>query len=145
MIFETSIDFDNKIRYFDYTESLPVGLYLISSVHTLFASMPNWMRANAALKGHGNEADFLGFLQKLGPHRSLTLPFEPFRFWLRIRGDIRNRKKQLPDSASRRIGESANRRLSDSVSRGVADSPTWRVGELTTHRLAESGSRLLTV
>ncbi len=26
------------------------------------------------LKGHGNEADFLGFLQKLGPHRFLTLP-----------------------------------------------------------------------
>jgi hypothetical protein len=36
----------------------------------------------SSLKGHGNEADFLGFLQKLGPHRSLTLPFEPFRFWL---------------------------------------------------------------
>jgi hypothetical protein len=48
------------------------------------------------LKGHGNEADFLGFLQKLVPHRSLTLPFEPFRLRLRIRGDIR-----LPDSASR--------------------------------------------
>ncbi len=44
------------------------------------------------LKGHGNETDFLGFLQKLVLHRSLTLPFEPFRFWLRIRGDIRNRK-----------------------------------------------------
>jgi hypothetical protein len=44
------------------------------------------------LKGHGNEADFLGVLQELGPHRSLTLPFEPFRFWLRIPGDIRNRK-----------------------------------------------------
>jgi hypothetical protein len=44
------------------------------------------------LKGHGNEADVLGFLQKLGPHRSLTLPFVPFRFWLRILGDIRNRK-----------------------------------------------------
>ncbi len=42
------------------------------------------------LNGHGNEADFLGFLQKLDPHRSLTLPFEPFRFWLRIRGDFRN-------------------------------------------------------
>ncbi len=25
------------------------------------------------LKGHGNEADFLGFLQKLLPHESLTL------------------------------------------------------------------------
>jgi hypothetical protein len=30
------------------------------------------------LKGHGNEADFLGFLQKLVPHKSFTLPFEPF-------------------------------------------------------------------
>jgi hypothetical protein len=55
------------------------------------------------LKGHGNEADFLGFLQKLGPHRSLTLPFEPFRFRLRIRGDIRNRK------TTPRLGESASR------------------------------------
>jgi hypothetical protein len=32
------------------------------------------------VKGHGNEADFLGFLQKLVPHESFTLPFEPFRF-----------------------------------------------------------------
>jgi hypothetical protein len=40
------------------------------------------------LKGHGGEAEFLGFLQKLVPHRSLTLPFEHFRFWLRIRGDF---------------------------------------------------------
>jgi hypothetical protein len=30
------------------------------------------------LKGHGNDADFLGFLQKLVPHESLTLPFEQF-------------------------------------------------------------------
>ncbi len=56
-----------------------------------------------SLKGHGNEADFLGFLQKLVPHRSLILPFEPFRFWLRIRGDIRNQKTtpRLGDSGSR--------------------------------------------
>ncbi len=55
-----------------------------------------------SLKGHGNWADFLGFLQKLGPHRSLTQPFEPFRFWLRIRGDIRNRKTtpRLAESGS---------------------------------------------
>jgi hypothetical protein len=45
-------------------------------------------------------------------------PFEPFRFWLRIRGDIRNRK------TTPRLGESANRRLSESASQGVADSPT---------------------
>jgi hypothetical protein len=67
------------------------------------------------LKGHGNEADFLGFLQKSVPHKSLTLPFGPFQIWLRIWGDIRNRKttslrlaelgsRQLPDSASRRVG-----------------------------------------
>jgi len=94
---------------------------------------------SGSLKGHGNEANFLGFLQKLVPHRSLTLPFEPFRFWLRIRGDIRNRK------TTPRLGDSASRRLSDSVSRGVGDSPTRRVGELMTRRLGESGSRLFTV
>ncbi len=31
-------------------------------------------------------------MQKLVPHRSLALTFEPFRIWLRIRGDTRNRK-----------------------------------------------------
>jgi hypothetical protein len=34
----------------------------------------------------------MGLLHKSVPHESLTLPFEPFRFWLLIRGDIRNRK-----------------------------------------------------
>ncbi len=104
-----------------------------------------------SLKGHVNEADFLGFLQKLVPHRSLTLPFEPFRFWLRIRGDIRNRKTtpRLGDSPTRRVGEStfeclkenstspatprlgesAIRKLPDSASRKVVDSPTRQVGE----------------
>ncbi len=71
------------------------------------------------LKGHGNEVDFLGFLQKLVSHRSLTLPFEPFCFWLRIRGDIRN-QKQLPDSSrllnvKRKLGESESRRFPDSA------------------------------
>jgi hypothetical protein len=42
------------------------------------------------LKGHGNEADFLGFLQTSVRHRFLALHFEPFRFGLRR--DIRNRK-----------------------------------------------------
>ncbi len=50
------------------------------------------------LKGHGNEADFLGFLHKSVRHRSFTLHFEPFRFWLRIRGDIRNRKSSSNDA-----------------------------------------------
>jgi hypothetical protein len=35
---------------------------------------------------------FWVFSQKLVPHESLTLTFGPFRFWLRIRGDIRIRK-----------------------------------------------------
>ncbi len=62
------------------------------------------------LKGHGNEAEFLGFLQKLVPHRSLTLPFEPFQFWLRIRHwFIKSLKKlvsigNLVDSPTRRSG-----------------------------------------
>ena len=38
----------------------------------------------------------------IGP---FTLHFEPFRFWLRIRGDIRNRK------TTRRVGESLTLRL----------------------------------
>jgi hypothetical protein len=42
------------------------------------------------LKGDGNEADFLGFLQKSVPHKSLTLPFGLFQIWLQIWGDIRN-------------------------------------------------------
>ncbi len=55
------------------------------------------------LKGHGNEADFLGFLQKSVRHKFLTLHFEPFRFGLRIREDIRNRKTtpRLAESGSR--------------------------------------------
>ncbi len=65
------------------------------------------------VKGHDNEADFLGFFQKLVPHRSLTLAFEPFRFWLRIRRDIRNRKTTpgISDltSQSRWLAESESR------------------------------------
>jgi hypothetical protein len=104
------------------------------------------------LKGHGNEADFLGFWQKLVPQRSLTLPVEPFRFWLRIRGDIRNRKNDSPNWANRRVGDSATLRLGESgfeclkensVSQRVGDSPTRRVRESTTFRLGESGSRSL--
>ncbi len=76
------------------------------------------------LKGRGNEADFLEFLQKLVPHRPLTLRFEPFRFWLRICGDIRNQKTTL------RLGES-----------GVDDSPTRRIGESAFECLKENRSR----
>jgi hypothetical protein len=83
-----------------------------------------------SLKGtwhDGNEADFLGFLQKLVPHRSLTLPFEPFRFWLRIRGDIRNRKTG-GDSPTHRVGESLTLQLGESGSWRLPDSLSRRVG-----------------
>jgi hypothetical protein len=74
-----------------------------------------------SLEGHGNEADFLGFYEKSVRHRFLTLHFEPFRFGLRIRGDIRNRKTtpRLGESATLRLGESGSHRLTDSPSRGV--------------------------
>ncbi len=57
-----------------------------------------------ALKGHGNEPDFPRFLQKSVRHRFLTLNFEPFRFGLRIRGDIRKQKTtpRLAESGSRK-------------------------------------------
>ncbi len=44
------------------------------------------------LKGHGNKADFPRFLHKSVWHWPLTLHFQPFWFWLQIRGDICNRK-----------------------------------------------------
>jgi hypothetical protein len=56
-----------------------------------------------ALKGHGHEPNFPRFLHKSLWPRSLTLHFEPFRFWLRILGDIRIRK------TTPRIGESGSR------------------------------------
>ncbi len=89
------------------------------------------------LKGHGNEADFLGFLQKLVPHESLTLPFGPFRFWLRIRGDIRIRKTTpryhwYRESPTPRIVESGSRRLPASLIRGVGNSPHHPYGESAT-------------
>ncbi len=55
------------------------------------------------LMGHGNEADFLGFLHTPVRHRFLTLRFEPFQFWLQILGDIHYQKN---DSLTRRVGES---------------------------------------
>jgi hypothetical protein len=82
------------------------------------------------LKGHGNEADFLGFFC-----RNLFL-MDPLHY-LSSRSDFGFEfaeifviEKRLPDSAIRRVGdsplgESGSRRLSDSASRGVDDSPTW--------------------
>ena len=90
---------------------------------------------------------FWGFLQKLGPHRSLTLPFEPFRFWLRIRGDIHNGKTtpRLWESATLRLGKSGSQGVDDSPSRGVDDSPSGGVDDSPSRGVDESGSRLLNV
>ncbi len=75
------------------------------------------------LKGHGNEADFLGFLQKLVPHESITLSFEPFRFWLRFRGDI-HIQKTINDTWSRQFPASLIRRIDGRLTA----SPIRRVG-----------------
>ncbi len=87
------------------TSSSPLLPYNLSWVITCYWTKPlaPFAVQNYTLKGHGNEAEFLGFLQKSVRHRSLTLHFEPFRFWLRIRGDIRNRKTTplLAESGSR--------------------------------------------
>jgi hypothetical protein len=101
-----------------------------------------------SLKGHGNEADFLGYLQKLVPHDSLTLPFGPFRFWLQIRGDIRIRKttpwyQWYRESPTLCIGDTGSCRLPVSLSRGVDDSPHQWYAESATPRITDMESRLL--
>ncbi len=71
--------------------------------------------------------EFLGFLQKLVPYSILTLPFEPFRFWLEFAEIfIIEKLKRLPDSASRRL----NVLKKNSASRRDGDSPNRQVGEL---------------
>jgi hypothetical protein len=43
-----------------------------------FCQNSQFVAHETTLKGHGSEADFLGFLQKSVRHRFLTLHFEPF-------------------------------------------------------------------
>jgi hypothetical protein len=98
---------------------------------------------------------FRGLLHKSVQHRSLTLPFEPYRFWIRICRDIHNWKmtlqlgesgsRRLAESGSRRLTKSGSRRLSDLLSRGVADSLTRWIRESLTLRHGESENRLLNV
>ncbi len=120
---------------------------LISAISTLCMAWSNFKR-RGPLKGHGNEADFLGFLQKLVPHESLTLPFEPFRFLLWIRGDIRIRKTtpryhRYGELPTRRISDTENCRLPASLIRGVADSSHHWDGESATPRITDTESQLL--
>ncbi len=102
------------------------------------------------LKGHGNETDFLGFLQKLVPHVSLTLPFQPFRFWLRIRGGIHIRKMtpryhRYGESGTPRISDTGSHHLPASLIRGVADSPHHWYEESATPRIIDTESQLLNI
>ncbi len=75
------------------------------------------------------------------PHRSLTVPFELFRFWLQIRGDIHNQKMtpRVGESATLRLGESATLRLDESGSRRVGESAF----ECLKEKLGDSESRRL--
>jgi len=94
--------YSKKIFHIYKSRTIYIDCTSVQFVILLWRGFILWKFSSWMLKGHGNEADFLGFLQKLGPHRSLTLPFEPFRFWIRIRGDIRNRKTtpRLAESGS---------------------------------------------
>jgi hypothetical protein len=74
----------------------------------LLSPPANYFAFFLVLKGHGNEAGFLGFLHKPVRHRSITLRFEPFRFWLQIRGDICNRKT-TPQLAESGVNKNAYR------------------------------------
>ncbi len=114
----------------DITYTLNFGSFLLIiqnkySKIIFFNSLKNSVKENQdcrlQLKGHGNEADFLGFLQKLVPHRSLTLPFEPFDFGFKF-AEIFVIEKRLPDSACQ----------------GVDDSPTRRDGESALECLKEN-------
>jgi hypothetical protein len=49
------------------------------ALHCIFEALDVERQKGAFLKGHGNKADFLGFLHKSVRHRSLTLHFERFR------------------------------------------------------------------
>ncbi len=98
---------------------------------------------NLNLKGHSNEADFLGALQKLVPHRSLTPPFEPFHFWLQICGYIRNKKttQWVGDSLTRGVRESGTLRLGEPGSRWLSHSAFECLKENSESRHGKSGSR----
>ncbi len=94
-------------------------------------SSRNWKHQHLEpfIKGTWQWGGFSGFfLQKLVPHRSLTQPFEPLRFWLWIRGDIRNWKTnpRLDESGTLWLGEPAFECLKE-------NSASWsRLGELLT-------------
>ncbi len=62
--------------------------------------------SGSTLKGHGNEADFLGFLQKSARRRFLTLHFERSSLGF-VFADMFVIEKRLPDSPSRGVDKKA--------------------------------------
>jgi hypothetical protein len=74
------------------------------------------------------------FLQKLVPHRSLTLPFEPFQFWLRIY------RKTTP-----RLGNWGSQRLSNSPSRRVGESSSYSSGKGSSSNTFKCGPVIATI
>jgi hypothetical protein len=90
----------------------------------------------AKLKGTWQWGGFSWVFAEIVPHESFTLTFGPFRFWLRIRGDIRIRKTTpaITDTGSRRLGVS--------VIQGVANSPHHWYAESPIPRITDTESRL---
>ncbi len=93
-----------------------------------------------------NYIDLKGFLQKFDPHEPLTLPFEPFRFWLWFRGDIHIRKRT---PRYHRYEESPTLHISCQLPalliRGVANSPHHWYAESATPRITDTVSRRLRI
>ncbi len=129
-------------------ELSPIGKWAMAFVTPL--AIWKWRNGGVLLKGHGNETDFLGFLQKLVPHESLTLPFEPFRFWLRIPGDSHIQKTnpryypygELPTPG---ISDTGSRQLPASLICRVANSPHHWYAESPTPPITDTESRLLNI
>jgi hypothetical protein len=95
------------------------------------------------LKGHGNEADFLGFCRNwflMSPlHYLLGRSDFGFEFAeMFIFAEIFVFEKQLPA-----ITNTGSRRLSVSVIQGVTNSPYCWVGKSTTPRITDTRSRQL--
>jgi hypothetical protein len=76
---------------------------------------------------------FWGFCRNWFLHESLTLPFGPIRFWLRICGDIR-----IADSPHHRYGDS---RTSDTVTPRIVESESRRLRVSPIRRVDDSAYR----
>jgi len=81
--------FASIFKFFNINMFASLRKNIIIEAFNRFASL-RFASISKPLKGHGNEPDFPTFLHKPVQHGSLTIPIEPFRFWLGILGDIPN-------------------------------------------------------